>query len=244
MLQHLAPVHEHHVVGQPPGLAHVVSDEDDLGAAVARRLGDVLDHQGRGRVQVGRRLVHEQHVRFRGQGAGQGQALLLAAGEQPRRLVRMGGKARVFENFPPPRRVGPAAQAQHEINVGGDGAAQHHRALEHHGLTAADGLVERTAAPGDAPARGFQQSVHEAQQQAFPGPVGAHDDGHAVGVQGQVDTFDQHRAAGLIGQVLDGDGEQVGPGAGIARAQQVDHVGRQDWGAAKIRHRPAFSPSR
>ena len=32
-------------------------------------------------VQVGQRLIHEQHRRFRGQGAGNGYTLLLSAGQ-------------------------------------------------------------------------------------------------------------------------------------------------------------------
>jgi len=81
--------------------------------------------------------------------------------------------------------------------------------------------------------------MQKAQQQAFPRPVGAHDDGYATRAQGQVDALDQHRAAGLIGQVLDGQGEQVGAGAAVLCVAEINNVG-----GAQITHRPAFSPSR
>ena len=69
------------VVGQALGVVHEVGGQDDAHAAVPQ-FGDQFKHQLAGlRVQAGARLVQEEDLGIADQGRGQGQPLLLAAGE-------------------------------------------------------------------------------------------------------------------------------------------------------------------
>ena len=141
-----------------------------------------LDRPGRGRVEARGRLVEEQHLGLERPGAGQRQALLLAAGEHARRPRRRDGRGRPARAPPRParraRRRGTPRDAQRIVDVGGGRAAQQHRALEHHRLRAA-----RTRAVGRRPAQRIvaggraQQAVQQAQQQALAGAVRADDHG-------------------------------------------------------------------
>ncbi|MCY1534488.1 hypothetical protein D9M68_698620 [compost metagenome] len=70
------------MVADGEGFLLVMGDQDGTGAA---GLEDVADFMAQASAQfsieVGERLVEQQQARFRGQGAGQGNALLLAAGQ-------------------------------------------------------------------------------------------------------------------------------------------------------------------
>ena len=82
---HLAVVDDHDAVGQPLGLLDLVGGEQH---AHARR-PQVPDHGPDGqaalRIDAGGRLVQEGHPRPADQGQGQGQPLLFAARQPPRR---------------------------------------------------------------------------------------------------------------------------------------------------------------
>ena len=69
------------VVGEALGVVHEVGGQDDPHAAVAE-FGDELEHELAGlRVQAGARFVQEEDLGVAGQGSGEGEALLLPAGQ-------------------------------------------------------------------------------------------------------------------------------------------------------------------
>src|SRR6266568_716393 len=67
-------------VGDPGRLLHVVGDDDD-GVPLLQLLDQLLDLQGRDRVEGRGRLVHQDHLRLDRDGPGDAEPLLLAAGE-------------------------------------------------------------------------------------------------------------------------------------------------------------------
>ena len=97
-LPHLALVHEHHEVGDPAREAHLVRDADHRHAA-PREILHHRQHLG-GELGIERRghLVEQHDLRLQRQRAGDGDALLLAAGE----LLGIGSEL-----------VGEADQGQH-----------------------------------------------------------------------------------------------------------------------------------
>src|SRR5712691_3032908 len=82
LLHDRARIHQDHAVGDGEGLLLIVSDIDHGGADAALKSADLdakpLADLG---VQIGERLVEQQHARLHHEGAGQGHALLLAARE-------------------------------------------------------------------------------------------------------------------------------------------------------------------
>src|ERR1700761_9058082 len=67
------------------GLLHIVSHNDD-GVLRLELKDKIFDFRGRNRIESRSRLVHEEHFGVYGEGAGDAQALLLAAGEARSRL--------------------------------------------------------------------------------------------------------------------------------------------------------------
>src|SRR3954452_13706726 len=85
VLDELAREHERRRVRHARGLLHIVRDDDDRVALL--ELGDeLLDTKRRDRVQRRARLVHEDHLGLDRDGAGDAQALLLAARQADARL--------------------------------------------------------------------------------------------------------------------------------------------------------------
>ena len=75
-------VHDDDAVGDRQRLLLVVGDVDDGEAELLLDLADLLaDMAAELGVEIGERLVEEQHLRLEHQRAGDGDALLLAAGE-------------------------------------------------------------------------------------------------------------------------------------------------------------------
>ena len=117
-----ALVHHHDAVGDLERLLLVVRHEDarhvDLVVQPAQPLPQLLPHL---RVERAERLVEQQHLRLRGQRAGQRDALPLAAGElrriaraealEPDQLQQLVARARAISAF------GDAAHAQAEADV-------------------------------------------------------------------------------------------------------------------------------
>src|SRR5699024_5724679 len=78
---------ERGLIGHTRGLLHVVGHDDDR-ELLLELVDQVLDGQGRNRVEGGAGLVHEQDLGLDRDGAGDAQALLLTAGEAAARLVQ------------------------------------------------------------------------------------------------------------------------------------------------------------
>ncbi len=102
MLQQSSLAHDGDAVAEPERLVDVVRHEDDRRAEAPLDAEQVvLRLAADDRVERAERLVHQQHVRLRGQRAGDPDALLLAARQFVRKL--RGVEARVeleqFEQF-------------------------------------------------------------------------------------------------------------------------------------------------
>ncbi len=203
-----AAVQEHDVVGEAPGLAEIVRDHDDLGAARGGGEDELLDGEDGGRVEARRRLVEEQDLGLDGEGARQRQALLLAArhhagrraGEivEPRQLERAAHERRPLV----PRH---AVDLQRVGDVGGGGAAQQHRPLEDHGLAPANLAVGGAAGEGDAAGRRADQPVQDAHEQALAGAVRPHDHRPGAAAELEVDAVEQAAPARLEDEALAAD---------------------------------------
>ena len=81
MLQNFAIGHEEDAVAHLAGKAHLVGHDDHGHTFLCQLLHDVQDLADHLRVQGGGRLVEEHELGLHGQGANDGDALLLAAGE-------------------------------------------------------------------------------------------------------------------------------------------------------------------
>ena len=92
-------VHEDDPVGDVPGEAHLVGDDhhgDVLGCQV---FDDFQDFAGEFGVKGGGRLIKEQDVRVHAQGSGNGNSLLLSAGELVGVIVFFVGEAHFFQKL-------------------------------------------------------------------------------------------------------------------------------------------------
>ena len=81
LLDDHAAVHEDDAVRHLPGEAHLVGDDDHRILLFGEALHDAEDLAGDLRVEGRGRLIEEQQLRFHGEHAGDGHALLLAAGK-------------------------------------------------------------------------------------------------------------------------------------------------------------------
>ncbi len=136
-LLHQAVLHHHDPIGQRQRLVLVVRHVDGGAVELAMDAADLrprLDAQLG--VEIRQRLVHEDQRRLDDDGAGDGHALLLAAGELSGQLVLLAGELHEPERMRHARRaVGgrDAAHPQAEADVLGDGHVRKQRVvLEHH----------------------------------------------------------------------------------------------------------------
>ena len=87
-LQKFAGLHERDLVGDGHGFDLVVGDIEHRGAELFGQLADLAAHLfAQAGVEIAQRLVHQEQARIHGDGARQGDALLLPAAEQSRRAV-------------------------------------------------------------------------------------------------------------------------------------------------------------
>src|SRR5690606_23553906 len=87
VLDQVAHVHERRVIRHARRLLHVVRHDDD--AVIRFQIVDqLLDLERRDRVERRCRLVEQQHLRLDGDGAGDDEPPLLAAGQAPGRLLQ------------------------------------------------------------------------------------------------------------------------------------------------------------
>ncbi len=204
----------HHPVGQVHRLFLIVGDEDggDPGLVMhpAQPVAQLLAHLG---VQGAERLVQQEHARLDGQGAGQGHALLLAAGQLGRIALAQALQLDQREQFLDPlgdlgllRPLGGRADPQAEGDVVGHGhVAEQGVVLEHHAhpplargqgqevlAVQADRAFVGSLEPGDRPQQGGLARARGAQQgQEFAG----------LGAQG--DALQGREAAEALADPLD-----------------------------------------
>ena len=116
----LAGVEIDHPGGQALGLAEVVRAHDERHSVGGESGQHSLDLLLRRRVEIGGRLVEEQHVGPDRPGAGQGQPLLLAARQGARRPLGAVGQAGALQRLARPAgplRLGHAGQPEGDAQV-------------------------------------------------------------------------------------------------------------------------------
>ena len=211
-----ALVHEHHAVGHVAGERHLVGDHQHRQARRRQPAHDVehlADHLG---VEGRGRLVEQQHLGVHGEGAGDGDALLLTAGE----LARLGVDERLHAHaLEEPHRVLLAlgAAAAQRLHLTDDAVLQHVHVGEevellkdHADAGAVARQVEARRADGlaavlDRAAVGRFEAVHAAQQRGLAGAAGADDAHDLAGAHVEVDVAQHAVVAEGLAQVAHGE---------------------------------------
>ncbi|CAD5377913.1 hypothetical protein OF001_U250010 [Pseudomonas sp. OF001] len=228
LLLDAALVEEHHLAGNLAGEVHLVGDQQHGAAFLGQRTDHVehfLDHL---RIERRGRLVEQDHLGLHAQGAGDGRALLLAAGQLGRVAVALGGDADLGQ-----QRLGALGglgpgQAEHAArrldHVVEDGHVRPQvEVLEHETQLAAQ-AVDLPGVGGDqvAFAGGLQpqllagdvdlalagvfQQVDAAQEGRLAGAGGAEDGDHVAVAGGQRDALEHLQLAVALVQVADFQG--------------------------------------
>ena len=87
-------------VCQATGLTHIVGHQDDLRPTPVRGENQLFNRLNGDLIQTDGRLVEQQHLRLKDQGACNGDALLFALGEDSGRAVREMDEAGKFQDVP------------------------------------------------------------------------------------------------------------------------------------------------
>src|SRR5260221_2933349 len=203
---------------QPPRLAEIMRRHHHLDAALDDGADHVLERLGRGGIETRRRLVEKQHGGIARQRAGEGKALLLAAGEAPRRTSAEPIQPDQAEQRRKPCVVlaawnggGPDRIA----DIAGSAAPEHGRTLEHDGapLRHADAL----AAAGDAAARRGEKPHRGGQQGGLARRVRSDENRRRALRQRQGDAIEHRHRTGDEADLLEFD-RQIGQ-----RSVHADH---------------------
>src|SRR5690606_32846867 len=225
LLDDLAVGHEHDPVGGAAGEAHLVGDHDHghpLLGQVGHDVEDFLDHFG---VEGGGGLVEEDDLGVHRQGAGDGHALLLAAGELGGVLVGLFGDADPFQQFQGAHGGlgfgdledlgGAEGAALQRGPVGGQGDRLEHPAdvAAQRGQGASLGGQGLTVQQ-DATAVHGLQPVDRAAQRGLSRARGADDDDPLAGVDGEVDVAEDVEFTEVLVDVLQCDERSGGHGNG------------------------------
>ena len=206
--------HEDHMGGNVPGKAHLVGDHQH-----GQPFGGQLPHDGEHLahhlgIQGGGGLVEEQDLRLHGQGAGDGHALLLPAGQLAGLGGDVGGHADLFQIEQCALAGLLLGQAQDLFHA--DHAVFQHahvfkevEALKHHAHLGAIGALvdilsqDAAAMVQDLAGAGGLQQVDAAQQGGFARAGGADDAGDVALVHEKVDVAQHLVVAEALAQVLD-----------------------------------------
>ena len=186
------------MVGEPCHLVRRVADVDDGQRQFAVQAFEIgQDFQLALQIERGQRLIHQQDLRRRQQGAGNRHALALAAGKFARRTVEQGGDAEQFGDLGQRKTPGCGRRPfLAEFHV-----AAYREVREQAGFLEDDAegtLVRRheaaaafvlpdLAAEGEVAGRGAFQPCHGAQQGGLAGTGMAEQRGDAMAGQGQID---------------------------------------------------------
>ena len=179
-LGHDALFHDDDLVGDGHGLGLVVGDVDRRDAQLLLDAADLGAHgHAQLGVQVGQRLVKEQHARLHHQRAGQRHALLLAAGELVGHAALHAAHLHQVQNGPDPLldfRLGHLAQLEAVRHVVKHIIMREQRvALKHHGGVALVGgqLVDGLAAQVNFALVRALKAGHHAKRRGFSAAGGA-----------------------------------------------------------------------
>jgi hypothetical protein len=186
-----------------------VGDDDD-GEAGAEVEDEFLDFGGGDGVEGGAGLIHEEDLWLDGDGAGDAEALLLAAGEAVGALVKAvfdfvpeGGGAQAFlDNLAGLAGGFGALEGEAVGDVVGDGAGEGVGLLEDHADAAAEGdgvdvravdilVIEEDATLADAGAGdAVVHAVEAAEEGGFAAAGGADESGDLVAGDDEADLFE------------------------------------------------------
>ncbi len=217
-LDELADKQEGGEIADACGLLHVVGDGDD-GAEIFQLNEELFDFRGADGIESGARLVEEKNFGLDGQGAGDAEALLLAAGKIVGGLVELvfhfvpeGGMAEAFLDGVRHRKL-RAIDAETISHVFEDGFGERIGALEDHADAAAELsnvlgedvlAVEQDFALEAGIADGFVHAVERAQESGFAAAGRADERGDFVCGDAQVDIEEGLLAA--VPEIDLGDG--------------------------------------
>ena len=207
-------VQNRHAVADFLNHAHLVGDDDDRDAQFAVDLLDQLqDGVGRVGVKGTRRFVAEQHLRVGRQGAGNGNALFLAAGQLGRvgvGFVRQADQLQQFAGAGLGLFLRDLGKLHREHNVAQAGPLhQQVELLEYHRNFAAGGaqvsriqVLHLFPVDDDAPLVGAFQHIDAAYQRRFSGARHTNDAVDIAIPDGQVDVVQRDDRATLRGKAL------------------------------------------
>ena len=195
-------------VGDASGLFHVVGDDDD-GELVFELGHQLFDLEGRDGIEGGAGFVHEEDLRAIGDGTGDAETLLLAAGKAEGAFVEFvfhfipesGLTKAFFDDFVELTAVVAAGDAEGEDDVFVDGLGEGIVLLEDHADAFAKGddfdfgVVEAGAVESDiaAMADAVDEVVHPvevAQEGGFAAAGGADESGDVIFGKGEVDVVE------------------------------------------------------
>ena len=199
-------------VGEAEGFVAVVGDEEGGDAGLAGDAGKVFDEGGTGGwIECGEGFVEEEEFGLDGEGAGQADALGLAAGEFAGVAIGEGADAETIEPVGggvAPLGAGDAVEAEGGFDIFDDGGVEEEGLLEGGGHAAAGGegvLSHGDAVDSEVTAGWLDEELEGAKQRAFAGAVGTDDGGDFAG--SDIERVDgKHGAAAAVDdEVTDGD---------------------------------------
>ncbi len=238
-----------HAVAGRDDAAEIVRDDDEGEAEALLEVVEQADEPFlAGLVDAGGGLIEEQEPGFGDQGAGDEDALLLAAGQAPDGLLREGQHIDGLEGCADGGAVGFAegaeegfASDQAELDDLADGDGERPvdgmalRDVADEGAVGA-GLVGGAAEDFDGAGIGLQDAQHELQQCGLAAPVGADDAQRRTGLHVEGDARKSGAAVVGEGDVMDADDiltlveTQVGAGIHVGMRQEngrsVGHAAR------------------
>src|SRR5258706_13922242 len=215
-------IHEGSLVGDARGLLHVVGDDRD-GVVLGQLLDQFLDLGGRNRIQRRARLVEQDHLGPHGDGAGDAEPLLLAAGQAEAAGVQL-----VLDLVPQraaTQRLLDAAvhlgsgnllvEPDTECDVLIDRHRKRRRLLEHHADARAQqieiklgiedvGLIEHQLTGGTLARIEIVHPVENPQQRRFATAARPDEGSDAMGAQREVDILQRVVLAVIEVQVARG----------------------------------------
>ena len=210
-------------------MTQIVGDQHHARRLRPRSADQTLDRRRCRGIEVGGRLVQDQDIRRRRQGAGDRQELLLAAGQDTRRRLRQMREPGALERrvrAPAALRARHAGHRQGVLDVGQRRAAQQHGALKHETDLGRAAPIGNSACPGHLARRGHNQARQHAHEQALARTVRADQDQGAGAVDLDVDAIENAPAAALEDEALAADRQD-----GAGTSPPVLHAG--------LRHRPS-----
>ena len=209
------------VAGVFGGLRVMGDHHDGLAVLAVERLQQAQDLLGRLPVQVAGGLVADQQGRVGDDGAGDGHALLLAAGQFVRAVLRAVAQADQLQcdfGIALALRAGQAGQQQRQLDVALRGQHRHQVVeLEHVADVLAAPVrelaalhrVDALAVDGDLPARGDVEAADQVEQGGLARAGGAHERHEIAAGDVQVHAvqdFDLLRTTLVgLGEVVDAD---------------------------------------